>query len=398
MGLLKSLKGTVRTGVDSVDAQDGHDGNSTKQEKRRLFGHHIEKASFDMSSSWSSQTRCSHHTDMGDEDFAPPPGPPPSHLPTQSEEVNPLRLDPTPPPAQKQVDSTEYAPPPGPPPFANPPPYHDWTVIPDTSLLPPPPSVPNVNSPTNNASYDSAARAHEWCALFPPYTPSVISPQLYRLVQDGDVTLEKPPSPPGLPRGDLRQLSSPGTWRCHTARRQQQDAIILSTLPLYFAAHDHPLRTRRPKIIYFELRVRSIADDESGIALGFAAKPYPPWRLPGWHRASIGVHGDDGRRYVNDSWGGRDFVDGFRPGDVVGLGMRFGTESLGADRVKTKAFVTRNGRVDGEWDMDEERDAERDEGVEGLMGELDMYAAIGVFGGVEFDVRFRSEDWVFQPG
>jgi len=57
--------------------------------------------------------------------------------------------------------------------------------------------------------------------------------------------------------------------------------------------------------------------------------------------------------------------------------------------VKTTAFLTRNGQRDKswEWDIDEERD-ERDEGVEGLMGEGDLYPSIGMFGGVQFDVIF----------
>ena len=64
---------------------------------------------------------------------------------------------------------------------------------------------------------------------------------------------------------------------------------------------------------------------ESGIAVGFCAKPYPGWRLPGWERASLGVHGDDGRRFVNDTWGGKDFTTEFRPGESVGIGMIFDT-------------------------------------------------------------------------
>ena len=82
----------------------------------------------------------------------------------------------------------------------------------------------------------------------------------------------------------------------------------------------------------------------------------------------------------------------FEGGDVVGVGVRFLVEDAGSGRCKTKAFFTRNGREEGSWEMDEERDAESD-GVEGLMGEGDLYPAIGVFGGMEVEVRFRREDW-----
>jgi hypothetical protein len=166
---------------------------------------------------------------------------------------------------------------------------------------------------------------------------------------------------------------------------------VLSSIPLYFAAVDHPGFTGRQKTIYFEIVIKSIGNANSGIAIGFSAKPYPPWRLPGWHRSSIGVHGDDGRRFVNDSWGGRDFVPAFRRGETVGLGMTFTAQVADPERgtVKTTAFLTRNGQRDKswEWDIDEERD-ERDEGVEGLMGEGDLYPSIGMFGGVQFGVIF----------
>ena len=76
--------------------------------------------------------------------------------------------------------TTGYEPPPGPPPrreesadpqgpppsypdtSAEPPPYHDWTIIPDTSLLPPPPGIRHGESPSGNASTSDADRALEW--------------------------------------------------------------------------------------------------------------------------------------------------------------------------------------------------------------------------------------------
>lgn len=193
---------------------------------------------------------------------------------------------------------------------------------------------------------------------------------------------------------ELKQTSA-GIWHVKT-KKGQTDAMLLSTLPLYFAAVDSPLKTGKEYSVYFELKVLGIRDGESGIAIGYAAKPCPLWRLPGWHRASVGVHGDDGRRFVNDSWGGRDFVAKFEVGDVVGLGMKFETEERGGEKVKTRVSFTRNGREEGGWEADEERDAERDEGIEGLQGELDMYPAVGVFGGIEAEIRLRREDWLYQ--
>jgi len=137
---------------------------------------------------------------------------------------------------------------------------------------------------------------------------------------------------------------------------------------------------------------------DAGIAIGFVAPPYPSWRLPGWHRASLAVHGDDGRRYVDNSYGGQDFTSAFRPGDIVGIGVNFSPPSYAGGKPRCEVFFTRNGRKDGAWDLDEERDQEQEEGdVRGLQGECDILAAVGCFGAVEFEVRCRREEWVFRP-
>merc|ERR1712072_1606295 len=137
--------------------------------------------------------------------------------------------------------------------------------------------------------------------------------------------------------------------------------------------------------------------------------PDPSWRLPGWHRGSLGVHGDDGRRYVDNSYGGRDFTSAFRKGDVVGLGLRIfplppQTQRQGAKggvKRTVEVFFTLNGKLDGTgkgWNLHEERDQEEDTGdVRGLEGDHDILAAVGVFGKVELEVRCRREDWAFKP-
>jgi hypothetical protein len=42
------------------------------------------------------------------------------------------------------------------------------------------------------------------------------------------------------------------------------------------------------------------------------------------------VHGDDGRRFVNDTWGGKDFTTKFVEGETVGIGMEFDVRVAGA--------------------------------------------------------------------
>ena len=52
----------------------------------------------------------------------------------------------------------------------------------------------------------------------------------------------------------------------------------------------------------------------------------------------MGVHGDDGRRFVNDTWGGKDFTTKFVEGETVGIGMEFDVRVAGAGRVNVALF------------------------------------------------------------
>jgi hypothetical protein len=187
---------------------------------------------------------------------------------------------------------------------------------------------------------------------------------------------------------------------------------------LYFAAVDSPFAQSRKKTIYFELKLKGLragpgsggdGDDASGFTMGFAAGPYPSWRSPGWERGSLGVCSDDGCRFVNDSWGGRDFTTPVQIGETVGLGMVFDipdrpilgpgdsdNDSKKSKRCKVEVFFTRNGRPAGGWNLHEEVD-EDSGGVNGLEGDFDLYGAIGLFGGVDFESCFDPAGWLWKP-
>lgn len=419
MGLFKSLKGK------QPDANGGDTSNTkaqqTSHEKRSMFGSRSDDNKVTQhdtngyapppgpppSYTSSNDPKPKHDSSS----FAPPPGPPPSYLQRlKKSDTTDFAPPPGPPPSHANENGDDYAPPPGPPPskeyLENPPPYHDWASVPDNTDLPPPPSLRYDTSTTGNAPEEEANRAHDFCfrnALFQPSSPA---PQLYRSVQVGDVRIQRPREF----GGDVRMLGK-GIWRGQT-RSGARDSILTSTLPVYFAMEDSPYKEAvsggggRKKTIYFEVKVRQLGrgrgSDEASVAIGFVAQPYPTWRLPGWERGSLGVHGDDGRRYVNDTWGGKDFVRPWREGETVGVGMRFEVAGAGEGELAeegkcaVEVFFTRNGQVEGIWNLHETLD-HASGGVDGLEGDWDLYAGVGAFGGVEFDIVFDRGQWIYRP-
>ena len=109
---------------------------------------------------------------------------------------------------------------------------------------------------------------------------------------------------------------------------------------------------------------------------------------------------------MNNTWGGKDFTLPIKAGDTVGLGMTFGVSNslpgyeprpTSATMTNVEVSFTRNGRRGESWNLHEELDKEHDLGVGGLDGDMDLYGAVGTFGGVEFDVSFKDRDWLWQP-
>ncbi|KAJ5979969.1 hypothetical protein N7481_007267 [Penicillium waksmanii] len=294
-----------------------------------------------------------------------------------------------------------------------PPPYHNWQeAVPDTTVFPPPPISGYYSSGTGNASASDADRAHQFCDSTPLWTPVLPSSTVWNEVHTHDIR----PVQPREFNGKLTTTSR-GHWKGSSTDRNG-DCVVLTHLPLYFAAVDSPFAQSRKKTIYFELKLKGLragpgsgGDDASGFTMGFAAGPYPSWRSPGWERGSLGVCSDDGCRFVNDSWGGRDFTTPVQIGETVGLGMVFdipdrpilgtGTGDSDSDskkskRCKVEVFFTRNGRPAGGWNLHEEID-EDSGGVNGLEGDFDLYGAIGLFGGVDFESCFDPAGWLWKP-
>ncbi|KAM0259958.1 hypothetical protein ACHAQJ_003051 [Trichoderma viride] len=335
-----------------------------------------------------------------EEDYAPPVGPPPGRQQQHGDYAPP----PGPPPSHQQGD---YAPPPGPPPSAGkgkgdwiaPPshPYgsqpgaaHDWqAAVPDTSLFPPPPMLFSGYdaSPANNATEQEAEAGEEWCQQYPMIRPMVLDQPGKTALLSNNIRLMEPA---GF-NGTLKWLG-PGHWEGHTARNSP-DRCIIGYPPLYVVNEHDPTVSNQPKTIYYEVKIRR--DSRTiNLALGFTALPYPSFRLPGWHRGSLGVHGDDGHKYINDRWGGKDFTTEYRAGETYGIGMTFTPTSTHKPRVDI--FFTRNGKRTGGWHLHEETDAEQDLPVTGLEGFHDLSCAIGAFDATSFEVVFDPAKWLYR--
>jgi hypothetical protein len=224
-------------------------------------------------------------------------------------------------------------------------------------------------------------------------------------IAKGEIGVIKPRSY----QGSL-ECPQPGVWAGKT-KASCPDSCITSTVPLYSVMAHSPLRTGRSKTAYYEVRIAKRNRREVSLAMGFAAPPYPTFRLPGWHRGCLAVHGDDGSKYINDRWGGKDFTQPFKAGETLGIGITFTARDLNAPPaydsgsaqteattpINVDVFLTRDGRKAGSWNLHEEGDAEEDLPVTGLEGLNDLYAAVGTFENVEFEIVFNEGEWMFHP-
>ncbi|THY52333.1 hypothetical protein D6C97_06384 [Aureobasidium pullulans] len=352
---------------------------------------------------------------MTNEKYNPPPGPPPGWSKKQEASSQGYAPPPGPPPGYQKHDekassSEHFAPPPGPPPGhvpsndyhneAAPPEYAPWLSVPDSSLLPPAPAMTYDTSPTANATQYSAEQAKDWCNRNRLYPPGQIPASVHEDFRLHGFTFSQPP--PNFTGELTRAMRQQNTWSVRT-RKNCEDCSLTTSAPLYSAALNDPLRNQgRPFTIYFEIRVTRMGSDsgdegDAGIAIGFVAPPYPPFRLPGWERASLGVHGDDGRRYIDDDGGGQDFTTYFKNGETVGIGMNIKPAQFPGRRRDVEVFFTREGQKEGGWNMYEERDGDDSGSIVGLEGDHDLMAAVGMFGQVDFEVRFRRQEWLYRP-
>jgi hypothetical protein len=263
--------------------------------------------------------------------------------------------------------------------------------VPDTSLFPPPPAIFSgfERSPSSNAPEEEAVAGEVWCEDNPMTAPMMLDDASKGALHSHNIRLMEPVGFNGR-----LEWKGPGEWRAST-RKNSPDRCLISYPPLY-SVHEHgPLRTGVPKTIYYEVKL--LADSPTTyVGMGFTALPYPSFRMPGWHRGSLAVHGDDGHRYINDRWGGKTFTQPFRRGETYGIGMTMKPPGEGRMPLLVDIFFTRNGALAGGWNLYEETDAEEDLPVVGLEGSHDLCAAVGVYDEVAVEVVLAPERWMYR--
>ncbi|GLB34129.1 putative SPRY domain contaitning protein [Lyophyllum shimeji] len=238
----------------------------------------------------------------------------------------------------------------------------------------------------NEASSDDYRSAEEFCASHPVEPPRLLPSDVVDHINNVGCrawAIEQPRTPrfKGKVRNQGDTKGRAAVVHVQT-RPECQDTCLLSTLPLLAGLYD----IHGKQGVYYEVEIVQMDVDAGGfVAVGTACRPYPDWRLPGWNRQSAGLHLDDMRKFFEDPDGGRDYLtDSFesisvRAGDTIGCGYEFSTGSL---------FFTYNGlRLPNAF-----------KGVYLPRAAQDVYAAVGVSGGVEIKINFGGDVFRWKEG
>ncbi|KAG0646968.1 ssh4 [Hyphodiscus hymeniophilus] len=138
------------------------------------------------------------------------------------------------------------------------------------------------------------------------------------------------------------------------------ESSVLTNLPI----------PKQNEVYYWESKIYD-KPDSTLISIGVATKPYPLFRLPGWHKYSVAYSSTGHRRY-NQPFTGPTYGPQFVQGDVIGVGYRPRTGTI---------FFTRNGK-------------KLDDVAHGLKSQ-NLFPAVGANGPCTVHVNFGQSGFVF---
>ncbi|TVY80792.1 Protein ssh4 [Lachnellula suecica] len=138
------------------------------------------------------------------------------------------------------------------------------------------------------------------------------------------------------------------------------ECSVLSNLPL----------PKQNEVYYWEAKIYD-KPETSLISIGVATKPYPLFRLPGWHKYSVAYTSTGSRRY-NQPFNGPTYGPQYVQGDVIGVGYRPRTGTI---------FFTRNGK-------------KLEDVAHGLKSQ-NLFPAVGAHGPCTVHVNFGQSGFVF---
>ncbi|CAD6500745.1 BgTH12-06452 [Blumeria graminis f. sp. triticale] len=127
---------------------------------------------------------------------------------------------------------------------------------------------------------------------------------------------------------------------------------------------------KQNEVYYWESKIYD-KPESTLISIGVATKPYPLFRLPGWHKYSV-AYTSTGHRRHNQPFQGPIYGPQFVQGDVVGVGYRPRTGTI---------FFTRNGK--------------RLEDVAHGLKSQNLFPAVGANGPCSVHVNFGQSGFVF---
>jgi hypothetical protein len=127
---------------------------------------------------------------------------------------------------------------------------------------------------------------------------------------------------------------------------------------------------KQNEVYYWEAKVYEKPENTS-IAIGVTTKPYPLFRLPGYHKASISYMSNGNRRY-NQPFQPSAYGPAYVQGDVIGVGYRPRTGTI---------FFTRNGK-------------KLDDVAHGLKTQ-NFFPTVGANGPCQVHVNFGQMGFVF---